>query len=97
MSREPTPASWLWEFSKRVVIACAIFWALAQIYAMAAMAAAGDFSALPTLIDAAERVMETCVFGYMIKAGVENVGKIVTSQIFGGLSPRAAVKKEDRE
>ena len=43
---------------------------------MVIMAVYQDFSSLSTLIDNLTDVMKTCVFGYFVKAGVENALKI---------------------
>lgn len=67
---------WLWEFSKRIVVSCAILYFLGNIFAMVIMAVYQDFSSLGTLLDNLTTVMTTCVFGYFVKAGVENAIKI---------------------
>lgn len=67
---------WLWEFSKRIVTACAILYFVGNIVAMVIMAVYQDFSSLGTLLDNLTTVMTTCVFGYFVKAGVENAIKI---------------------
>lgn len=52
--------SWLWEFSKKVVV----MW---KTY---------DTSALSTLVSESSEIMRVCVFGYFAKAGLENWQKI---------------------
>lgn len=67
---------WLWEFSKRIVVSCAILYFIGNIMAMIVMTVFQDFSSLGTLLDNLTTVMTTCVFGYFVKAGVENAIKI---------------------
>jgi hypothetical protein len=64
---------WLWEFSKRLVVMCVVLYAVVQLYSMAVMTVSGDYSALPTLNEQITEVLKTCVFGYFVKAGAENV------------------------
>lgn len=71
-----TKKHWLWEFVKKLVVMCTCLYACQQIYAMVVMLVSGDFSALPVLIEQSTYVMVTCVFGYCVKAGAENVIKI---------------------
>ena len=68
--------TWLWEFSKKVVFWCAILYFVGNIVAMVAMFVLHDLSALGNLLDNLTNVMITCVFGYFVKAGVENAFKI---------------------
>jgi hypothetical protein len=67
---------WLWEFSKRLVVMCVVLYAIVQLYTMVVMAVSGDYSALPILNEQITDVLKTCVFGYFVKAGAENVVKI---------------------
>jgi len=67
---------WLWEFSKRLVVACSIFYFLGIIFVCAIMCISGDVSAIPTLIDDLHDMLKVCIFGYFAKAGVENALKI---------------------
>lgn len=64
---------WLWEFSKRLVVMCVVLYAVIQVYSMAVMVVSRDFSALSILNEQVTDVMKTCVFGYFVKAGAENV------------------------
>ena len=64
---------WLWEFSKRLVVMCVVIYAIVQLYSMVVMTVSGEYSALPTLNEQITDVMKTCVFGYFVKAGAENV------------------------
>ncbi len=70
---------WVWEFSKKVVILCTVIYAAIQLYAMVVMAVSQNFEALTPLIDDTKEIMQTCVFGYMIKSGIENALKIKKS------------------
>ena len=67
---------WLWEFTKKLVVMCVFIYAIVQVYSMCTMVVSGDYSALPILIEQSTYVMVTCVFGYCVKAGAENVIKI---------------------
>ena len=64
---------WLWEFSKRLVVMCVVLYAIVQLYSMVVMVVSRDFSALTILIEQITDVLKTCVFGYFVKAGAENV------------------------
>ena len=63
---------WVWEFSKKAVLICFIFYAVIQIYSMFVMYYYQDFSYLGELITGAVEVLTTCVFGYFVKALGEN-------------------------
>ena len=67
---------WLWEFSKRLVVMCVVLYAIVQLYSMVVMVVSSDFSALTILVEQITDVLKTCVFGYFVKAGAENVLKI---------------------
>ena len=67
---------WVWEFSKKAVLICFIFYVIVQIYAMAVMIRFQDFNYLGELISKTGEIVQNCVFAYLIKAGLENVGKI---------------------
>ena len=64
---------WLWEFSKRLVVMCVVLYAIVQLYSMVVMAVSGDYSALPILNEQITDVLKSCVYGYFVKAGAENV------------------------
>lgn len=70
---------WVWEFSKKAVLVCFIFYILVQIYSMTVMVVYYDFSHLGELIYQTGEIVRNCVFGYLVKAGIENVGKIFWS------------------
>lgn len=67
---------WAWEFSKRLVIACTLIYAAEQLYACVAMWAFSDMSYLGTMMEQSSEILRTCVFGYLVKAGIENAIKI---------------------
>lgn len=67
---------WVWEFSKKAVLICFIFYVIVQIYSMVVMVRFVDFTHLGELISQTAQLTERCVFAYLIKAGLENVGKI---------------------
>lgn len=67
---------WAWEFSKRLVIACTLIYIAEQIYACVAMWSFGDISYLGTMMEQSSDILRTCVFGYLVKAGIENAIKI---------------------
>lgn len=70
---------WVWEFSKKMVQICALIYVVMFIYACVAMWRFFDFTYLGTLISETSDILKTCVFGYFIKAGLENVFKILGS------------------
>ena len=70
---------WVWEFSKKAVLICFIFYVIVQLYSMVVMVKYYDFTNLGILIEQTGQIVQNCVFGYLIKAGIENVGKIVKS------------------
>lgn len=71
---------WVWEFSKKMVQICAVIYVVMFIYACVAMWRFFDFTCLGTLISETSDILRTCVFGYFIKAGLENVFKILGSK-----------------
>lgn len=68
--------AWLWEFSKRAVVLCTAFYAAGFAYAMLAMWIHGDFQWLGTFLEQTADILKVCVFGYLVKAGAENIFKI---------------------
>lgn len=76
MAKKKPAKKWLWEFSKRVVVACVLLYFIGNIVAMFAMIKFQDLSTLGTFLDNLGDMLEVCVFGYFVKAGVENVLKI---------------------
>ena len=71
---------WVWEFSKKAVLICFLFYVIVQVYAMVVMIAYSDFTYLGDLINQTGEIVQNCVFAYLIKAGFENVGKIFFSR-----------------
>jgi len=71
-----TMSSWVMEFSKKVVVLCVLLHVAAFLYSAVAMWHFADTSTLPTIISESSEVLRTCVFGYMVKAGLENWQKI---------------------
>lgn len=67
---------WVWEFSKKAVLICFIFYVTVQIYSMVVMIKYCDFTYLGELISQTGEIVQNCVFAYLVKAGFENVGKI---------------------
>ena len=76
MARKTNKKTWLWEFSKKIVVCCAVLYFIGNVVAMVAMFTLQDLSALGNLLDNLTNVMISCVFGYFVKAGVENALKI---------------------
>lgn len=68
--------SWIMEFSKKVVIVCTALYVAVELFAMAATWRFADTAALTTLISETSEVLRVGVFGYMVKAGLENWQKI---------------------
>lgn len=71
---------WVWEFSKKAVLICFIFYVVVQVYSMVIMVKYCDFTYLGELINQTGQIVQNCVFAYLIKAGIENVGKIFHPQ-----------------
>lgn len=71
---------WVWEFSKKAVLICFAFYMIVQVYSMIVMIVTQDFTHLGELINQTGQIVQNCVFGYLIKAGLENVGKIFRSE-----------------
>lgn len=78
-SQKRTPLVWIWEFSKRMVLVCSCLYVIGFFYSCAVMLASRDYTCLGTFISESSDILRTCVFGYFVKAGVENVTKIVAS------------------
>ena len=79
MRRKKTFSNWLLEFSKKVVVMCVLVYVAIHIYSGAAMWHFGEISALQIMISESSDVLKTCVFGYFVKAGLENWQKIKRS------------------
>ena len=76
MAKRKSKATWLWEFSKRMVLICSALYVCGFIYTCAVMCISQDYEALSTFISEYSDVLKVCVFGYFVKAGVENAIKI---------------------
>lgn len=72
--------SWILEFSKKVVVLCVVLHAAVFIFSAVMIWRTFDTTALSTIITESSEVMRSCVFGYMIKAGIENWQKIRNSK-----------------
>ena len=72
---------WVWEFSKKLVLICSALYVFSFFYSCVVMWKFFDFTYLGTFIEQASDILRTCVFGYFVKAGVENVFKIICSMI----------------
>lgn len=68
--------TWLWEFSKRLVVACSIFYFVGVAFICVAMCVSGEFECLSVLTENLHDMLKVCVFGYFVKAGIENTFKI---------------------
>ena len=53
-----------------------MFYVIVQVYAMFVMFRFYDFTYLGELISQTGQITRDCVFAYLIKAGLENIGKI---------------------
>ena len=72
---------WVWEFSKKLVLICSALYIFSFFYSCVVMWKFFDFTYLGTFIEQASDILKTCVFGYFVKAGVENVFKIASSKL----------------
>lgn len=68
--------SWIMEFSKKVVVVCVLLYIIIELFSVIAIWHFADTSVLTTLISETSEVLRMGVFGYMIKAGIENWQKI---------------------
>lgn len=71
---------WVWEFSKKLVLICSVLYVFSFFYSCVVMWKFFDFTYLGTFIEQSSDILRTCVFGYFIKAGIENVIKIRSNQ-----------------
>ena len=67
---------WLWEFSKRLVVAVTIIYVIAIIYSEVFMFFYPDSTAINGFISDISNVFKYTVISYAVKAGFENVTKI---------------------
>ncbi len=79
MKKENEPKKrleWLWEFSKRIVVLCAAAYFIVIVFVMFIIGTTGKTGPLGTLLSKSADILKTCVFGYFVKAGAENLFKI---------------------
>ena len=74
--RQKPRKTWLWEFSKRIVVAVAVLYMAVMVYACVLIWMNPDATAADTLISNASEIFKVTVVSYAIKAGFENVIKI---------------------
>lgn len=74
--KEQKPSDWIWEFSKRVVVLLTAAYFIVLFYVIVIIAITGKLSCLGILLSETSDVLKTCVFGYFVKAGLENMLKI---------------------
>lgn len=83
-----TPLMWLWEFSKKVVTTACGLYVIAFAYALVAgykaMLLTADTTAICSIITEINETFRVVVGGYMLKAGGENIAKIVTAYMEKG-------------
>lgn len=89
--------TWIWEFSKRLVLILALAYFVVVFYAAAVMAITGNLDALGQLIQDNAEVLKVCVFGYFIKAGVENAFKIRLSKYDTPQEPADELESVEQE
>lgn len=61
---------------KKVVVVCVLLYIIIELFSIVAIWHFADTSVLTTLISETSEVLRMGVFGYMIKAGIENWQKI---------------------
>lgn len=76
MKQKISNKRWLWEFSKRLVLACSILYFAGVVFSCVVMTVSKEYDALPVLIENLHQMLIVCVFGYFVKACVENTYKI---------------------
>lgn len=98
---QPAPLVWLWEFSKKVVTTAFLLYVIAFIYMIItsyeAMKLVDDATALSTFISEQNETFRVVVGGYMLKAGGENIAKIVTAYLQKGKLEDSNQKEELEE
>lgn len=88
---------WIIEFSKKVVVICALLYIIIEMFSILVIWQFMDTSALSTLIMESSDVLKVCVFGYMIKAGLENWQKIRNARIEKELMKNEETSEEKGE
>lgn len=80
--RQKTPLMWVWEFSKKVVSTAFFLYIVAFVVTLLAsyhsIELIADATPLNTFITEINETFRVVVGGYLIKAGGENIAKIVT-------------------
>jgi hypothetical protein len=76
---------WLWEFSKRVVVATAAAFFVIQILAIVHAFVFPESTAMDRILDNMTDVFKAVVVTYGVKAGFENVWKIAKDRRDGDL------------
>lgn len=74
--RRKPKRTWLWEFSKRVVVTVAFLYMAIMVYACVLIWLNPDATAADTLITNASDIFKATVVAYAVKAGFENIIKI---------------------
>ena len=74
--RQKPKKTWLWEFSKRVVVTVTILYIVAMIYAGVLVWMNPDATAADTIVTNISDIFKATVVAYAVKAGFENVVKI---------------------
>lgn len=76
MAKKKTKKTWLWEFSKRIVVAVAVIYVIAIIYSEVFMFFFPDSTAINGFVTDVSDVFKYTVVAYCVKAALENVTKI---------------------
>ena len=75
MKKRKTKKTWLWEFSKRVVVAVAVIYVIAIIYSEVFMFFFPDSTAINGFVTDISDVFKYTVVSYAVKSAVENAIK----------------------
>lgn len=67
---------WVWEYSKKIILICFIFYVIVQVYSMVIMVKYCDFSHLGIMIEKSHDLVLNGIFAYLIKSALENVVRI---------------------
>ena len=76
MKKRKTKKTWLWEFSKRVVVAVAVIYVIAIIYSDVFMFFFPDSTAINGFVTDISDVFKYTVVSYAVKSAVENAIKL---------------------
>lgn len=86
--KKATHLVWLWEFSKKVVATAFLLYVVSFAYvlivAYLAITLTADSTALTTIVTETNETFRVVVGGYLLKAGGENIAKIVTAYLEKG-------------